>query len=217
MQLSSVNIGHKRTQPKGPELEITGIYKEPVEGRVTVTTLGLVEDFIADARNHGGPDQAVYLYGSADYDWWAGQLGRALDPGTFGENLTVTGLESARLSIGDRLQIGETVLEVSAGRIPCSTLSRRMRDVKFAATFRDAERPGVYCRVINPGTAGTGDEVRVLPFAGESVTVLEMFRDHYRREKNEGDLIRILQAPISIRARHALQAQLDELRATPHP
>jgi MOSC domain-containing protein YiiM len=182
-----------------------------VGGPVSITTLGLVDDFIGDARNHGGPDQAVYIYGSTDYDWWAGELGHPVEPGTFGDNLTIAGLESARLSIGDRLHVGQTTLEVSAARIPCSTLSRRMGDFKFAAAFRTAERPGLYCRVIAPGSVGAGDGVRLEAYAGEPVTVLEMFREHYRRNKDETDLRRLLRAPISARARHSLQLELDQL------
>ncbi|HET6845836.1 MAG TPA: MOSC domain-containing protein, partial [Anaerolineales bacterium] len=84
MKLASVNIGRRQTQPRGPDLEITGIYKRPAEGAIAVTKSGVVGDFIGDARNHGGPDQAVYVYGMTDYDWWSGELGRTLDPGTFG-------------------------------------------------------------------------------------------------------------------------------------
>jgi MOSC domain-containing protein YiiM len=215
VRLSSVNIGHRRTQPRGAELEITGIYKRPTDGPLAITTLGLVDDFIGDARNHGGADQAVYIYGSADYDWWARELGHPIEPGTFGDNLTIDGLESALLNVGDRLHLGETILEVTAARIPCSTLSRRMGDSKFAAAFRNAERPGLYCRVISPGSIANGDPVRLEPYAGESVSVLEMFRQHYHRNKSELDLRRLLRAPISTRARRSLQAELDQLLAAP--
>jgi MOSC domain-containing protein YiiM len=215
VQLLSINVGSKRTQPKGAELEITGIYKHRVEGPVPITALGLPGDFIGDARNHGGPDQAVYVYGTVDYEWWTGETGRRLAPGAFGENLTIDGLESAQLCIGDRLQIGDAILEVTAARIPCSTLSRRMADARFAAAFRSAERPGVYCRVITPGNVQAAEEVRLERFSGDSITVLEMFREHYRRDKDEVALRRLLSAPISIRARRSLQADLERLLSNP--
>src|SRR5512133_2905007 len=114
MRVLSVNIGQKRTQPKRDSLEITGIYKEPVSGPVTVQTLGLQDDFIGDHKHHGGPDQAVYIYGDPDYKWWSAELGRNLQPGTFGENITLSDFVSASYYIGDRLHIGSVILEFTA-------------------------------------------------------------------------------------------------------
>src|SRR5512140_333389 len=128
MHVLSVNIGEKRTQPKGDGLEITGIFKVPTDAEVQVSALGIPSDVIWDQKNHGGPDQAIYIYGAPDYAWWSAELGRQLEPGTFGENLTLSEFESARYNIGDRLHIGSVILEFSAPRIPCSTLARRMRD-----------------------------------------------------------------------------------------
>lgn len=142
MKILSVNIGERRTQPKGDGFETTGIFKIPTRERVHIGTLGLPGDVICDVKDHGGPDQAVYLYGAPDYAWWSEQLGRQLEPGTFGENLTLSDFESARYNIGDRLQMGTLVLEFTAPRIPCSTLARRMGDSEFIKKYRAAERPG---------------------------------------------------------------------------
>ncbi len=209
MHILSVNIGRERTQPKGDALETTGIYKMPVSGPVQVSRLGLPGDFICDEKNHGGPDQAVYLYGAPDYEWWSWQLGRQLEPGTFGENLTLSDFESARYNIGDRLQVGSVLLEFTAPRIPCSTLARRMRDPSFVKKYRQAERPGMYCRVIQEGTLQAGDEATLIPYSGATVPALDLFREHQSREKHADVLLRILDAPIAIRAR--LDAE-DDLR-----
>ena len=103
MHILSINIGSVRTIHNAKAPGQTGIYKLPVAGPVQVTADGLADDAIVDTRNHGGPDQAVYVYGGADYAWWSAELGRELAPGTFGENLTISDLESAPLAIGDRL------------------------------------------------------------------------------------------------------------------
>ena len=103
MHILSINIGSVRTIHNAKAPGQTGIYKLPVAGPVQVTADGLADDTIVDTRNHGGPDQAVYVYGGADYAWWAAELGRELAPGMFGENLTISDLESAPLAIGDRL------------------------------------------------------------------------------------------------------------------
>jgi MOSC domain-containing protein YiiM len=184
MELTSVNIGLRRTQPKGDQLETTGIYKIPADGPVEIRTLGIAGDFIGDTEDHGGPDQAIYVYGGRDYAWWAEQLARRLEPGTFGENLTISDLQSAERRVGDRLRIGTAVLEVTAPRIPCSTLARRMGDPMFVKKYARAERPGLYCRVIKEGTVRAGDQVEVGAAAPESIGILELFREHYVRGKD---------------------------------
>jgi len=211
MQLISVNIGQKRTQPKGNELETTGIYKLPAREAVEIKALGIQTDVICDKKNHGGPDQAIYIYGSADYDWWSKELGRSLEPGTFGDNLTISDLESASFNIGDRLQVGSTILEVTAPRIPCGTLARRMGDSHFVKQYRHAERPGLYCRVIREGSVQAGDEVNVERYTGETVSILQIFRDHYEADKSEETLRRTLRAPIAIRVRSEAEEDLQKL------
>lgn len=211
MRLLSVNIGERRTQPKGSELEITGIYKQPARGPIPLTNLGLEGDFIADERNHGGPDQAVFVYGAADYAWWSEQLRRDLEVGTFGENLTMSELESAEFQIGDRLHLGSAVLEITAPRTPCSTLARRMGDPMFVKKYRRAERPGLYCRVIRQGVVQAGDQIEIERWGGEGVKAIEVFREHYALEKNEATLRRFLRAPIAIRDRADVEKRLRQI------
>src|SRR3989304_5273608 len=114
MQLIIINIGQKRAIENARKSGFTGIYKLPVITPVQVTENGLAEDVICDTKNHGGPDQAVYIYSQTDYQWWSKELGQQLPPGTFRENLTISELESASCSVGDRLHVGEVILEVTA-------------------------------------------------------------------------------------------------------
>lgn len=201
-RIESVNIGRERTIPGHAKMGGTGIFKEPVAGATFVATLGILGDCVADARHHGGPDQALYVYFSEDYAWWSAKLGRALAPGTFGDNLTISGLSSADMAIGDRLVAGKAVLEITAPRIPCHTLAARMADPGFAKAYRDAERPGVYCRVIAEGELAAGEEVIHQRYAGERIGVVEMFRDWFRRKQlSPAELRKTLAAPIAARAR----------------
>ena len=210
MQLISVNIGQKRNLQNGSKLETTGIFKFSTNGHVRVTKLGLNDDVICDTKNHGGPDQAVYVYGGADYEWWSKELGRELSPGTFGENLTISGLESSGFRIGDHLNIGSIILEVSSPRFPCSTLAARMGDPKFIQHYRQAERPGLYCRVIQPGTIQVGEDVKIEEYINESISLLEVFRCHYEKDKSEDSIWRQLKAPIAIRTRISLEKELHK-------
>ena len=210
MKLANINIGQERTQQNGNKLETTGIYKLPTPEPVHISSLGIKEDFIASKKHHGGPDQAIYVYGTTDYDWWSTELSRDLYPGTFGENLDITELESSQFNIGDRLLIGSVILEISAPRIPCGTLAARMEDPQFVKRFRHAERPGFYCRVIQEGTIEMGNDVKIERYEKETVSVIQIFRDYYDKDKSEETIRKQLNAPIAIRLRTALEEDLQK-------
>ncbi len=207
MKLLSINIGQARPDPRNPS-KTSGIYKEPVAGTVTISASGLENDVIVSTKYHGGPDQAVYVYTLEDYAWWRAQLGRDLPPGTFGENLTLDGFSSADLTIGDKLTVGAVTLQVTAPRIPCETFAARMGDPAFVKKFRHGERPGAYCRVLQPGQIQAGDPARLEPFPGASVGLLEIYRDYYEPQKNTAAIQRILAAPIASRIRQKKEEQL---------
>jgi MOSC domain-containing protein YiiM len=153
--LLSVNIG--RPEPIASKSGMTGIFKRSAKGPVAIGRLGLEGDTIMDRKHHGGPDQAVYIYFADDYDWWNGELAAEMVPGTFGENLTIAGVEGRNVSVGDRFAIGKVLLEVTAHRTPCATLAARMGDPRFLKRFHRARRPGGYCRVLQAGSVTAGD------------------------------------------------------------
>jgi MOSC domain-containing protein YiiM len=120
-------------------------------------------------------------------------------------------MESARFRIGDRLIMGTVILEVTSPRIPCNTLATRMGDSLFVKKFRLAERPGLYCRVIQEGWVRNSDSVSLEPYPGETVSVIEMFRDFYKPNMTEAAIRRYLAAPISARSRADMEEQLHKL------
>ena len=209
MNLISVNLGQERILQRKDRTERTGIFKFPTDESVRVTRLGLEGDIIVSKKHHGGPDQAVYVYGLDDYEWWSKELGKDIAPGAFGENLTISELESAQFNIGDYLHINEVTLQVTAPRIPCGTFATRMGDPQWVKRFRHAERPGLYCRVIQEGSVMAGDVVSIERYTSDTVSISEMFRDFYERNKNEETLHRHLNAPIAIRARRDLEKELQ--------
>ena len=211
MRLISVNVGREEPIQGAKSSGKTGIFKRPVLTPVEVTAGGLAGDAISDTENHGGADQAVYLFGKPDYEWWSEELGYELSPGAFGENLTISDLESAEAYIGDRFSVGSVVLEVTAPRIPCVTLAVRMGDPAFLKRFRRAERPGLYCRVIRAGGVRVGDRVGPEPYRGERVPVLEVFRTFFEPDPGEAILRRHLAAPIAVRAREMNERQLAQV------
>ena len=184
MKLLSVNVGQPRPNP-WKTVKLTGIDKRPVDGPVMVTRprakgmgmVGLAGDRVYDVRNHGGPDQAVYAYAREDLDFWAGELGRPLPDGVFGENLTTSGLDVNGALIGERWRVGpDLILEASAPRIPCGTFQGWLAEAGWIKRFTLAARPGAYLRVIEPGEIRAGDPVEIVRRPGHDVTVELMFR-----------------------------------------
>jgi len=213
MQLISINLGEERTLQRNDHVEQTGIFKSPTDKPVQVKKLGMEGDVIVSKKHHGGPDQAVYIYGMADYGWWEKEVGKALAPGTFGENLNISELESAQFDIGDYLHIGDVTLQVTAPRIPCGTFAARMEDPQWVKKFRHAERPGLYCRVLQEGLVKAGDPVFIKKYSEETISILQVFRDYYDRNKSEETIRRHLNAPVAIRVRENLEKELQNLKA----
>lgn len=211
MKLLSINLGIKKEIQIGNSTDQTGIYKSPVQGSVQVTKLGLEGDHIENKKHHGGPDQAIYIYGGADYTWWEHELGNEIQPGTFGENLTISDLESGTFNVGDLLHIGGATLEVSMPRIPCATFAARMGDTAWVKKFRQAERPGFYCRVKREGVIQVGDAVALEKFQGETISIQQLYQDYYERNKTVQMLQSHLAAPVSIRWRKRIEDELEKL------
>ena len=167
----SVNVGTVRSVEHRGRTVTTAIFKAPVDRRVTASGVNVDGDDQADRVNHGGPDQALYAYAAEDAGWWSEQLGRPLEPGSFGENLTTRGLDVNGALIGERGRIGNAVFEVSAPRIPCFKLGIRMGDGRFPQRFARAGRPGAYLRIPEPGDIGAGDLITVERRPSHDVTV----------------------------------------------
>jgi len=141
-------------------------------------------------------------------------MARSLAPGTFGENLTISDLASASVAVGDHFSIGSVTLEVTSPRVPCATLSCHMGDSTFLRKFRRAERPGVYCRVLSEGEVRAGDEVRYEPLAGDTLGIMELYRDAFSPAKDAATLRRHLASSLAIRLRLPKEEALAKIKAT---
>lgn len=177
MKLISVNVGRPRLVNWNGQQVSTGIYKNPVEGRVMLRTLNLDGDRQADLTVHGGITKAVYGYPVEHYEYWREQLpGVELPWGMFGENLTVEGLDEATLHIGARLRIGQAEVTVTEPRMPCYKLGIKFGSQDIVRKFRDSGRNGFYFSVQREGEVGAGDEIELLGEALENVTVADVIR-----------------------------------------
>jgi len=180
----SVNVGRPREfEYKGRPAK-SAIWKLPIAGRVQAKGVNLEGDEQADRKAHGGPDKAVYAYAIEDTRWWEWNLGRLLQYGEFGENLTTQGIAVNDALVGERWAIGTAVFEVSEPRLPCWRLGVRMNDQMFVRRFSEALRPGTYLRIIGAGDLSAGDEIRVIHRPDHDLTVQDVFRI-YTRDRDE--------------------------------
>jgi len=168
--VESLNVGLPRSVEVNSHTVLTAIWKNPVEGRLPLRGVNLEGDGQADRNSHGGPDKAVYAYGAEEAETWASEMGVELGPGAFGENLTVRGLGVSEAVIGERWEVGSTLLEVAQPRLPCFKLGIRMGDPGFLKRFAHANRPGAYFRVLREGDVGAGDSITVISRPAHGIT-----------------------------------------------
>ena len=160
MKLLSVNVSLPKEVVHNGKTVMTGIYKEPVGGRVMVRTLKIDGDGQANLTAHGGIHKAVYAYCFENYAYWESELGRDdFGFGQFGENLTTEGITDDEVHIGDVFRIGGALLEVTQPRNPCAKIVAKMGVKDFAKRFIDSGRCGFYLRVLEEGEIGAGDRI----------------------------------------------------------
>ena len=189
-RLLAVNVGAPRKIEWLGRQETTSIWKSSVEGRVAVFGVNVAGDDQADREVHGGPDKAVYAYAREDTAWWERELGRELEHGNFGENLTVSGVDVTGAVVGELWEVGSAVLEVAQPRIPCWKLGARMEDASFPVHFAAAGRPGAYLRIVEEGEIGAGDEILVAERPGHGLTVGDVARIYHQERSRAALLLR---------------------------
>ena len=176
MTLLSVNVARPATLKSRGRVFETGIFKEPVAGSRAVHRLGLAGDRQFNRKYHGGPRKAVYLYPHEHYAFWQERFpGRELPPGSFGENLTTTGLLETTVHEGDRLRIGTAMFEVTEPRMPCSTLALKFERPDMVRLFTASRMSGFYLAVVEEGAVEAGLSIEVLPGPIRGASIDETF------------------------------------------
>ncbi len=195
MKLVSVNTGLPREVIWHGRSVTTGIYKEPVEGRVRLGKLNLDGDRQADLTVHGGKYKAVYCYPISHYEYWKRELpGRQLPMGIFGENFTIDGVMEDSVHVGDRFSVGSADVIVTQPRLPCYKLGVRLQSDDMVKRFLASGRTGFYFAVTQEGEVGAGDEVKVISREPNSVPVSEITRLYIAKRYAEDDVASVERA-----------------------
>ena len=199
MKLVSLNVGLPREVLWHGRIVTTGIYKQPVDGRIALRKLNLDGDRQADLTVHGGEFKAVYCYPFEHYDYWKRELPRvALPMGLFGENFTAEGLLDRSVHLGDRFSVGSAEVIVTQPRLPCYKLGIKFESDDMVRRFLASGRMGFYFAVTREGEVGAGDEIRVIARDANAVPVTEITRLYIAKGYDAQDvasLQRALQVP----------------------
>lgn len=213
MKILSVNVGLPREVDWKGRVVTTGIFKEPVEGRVMMRTLNLDGDGQADLSVHGGPTKAVYLYPIEHYVYWRTEFPEMdFPPGMFGENLTTEGLFEDAVNVGDRFRVGTAEVMVTEPRIPCYKLGVKFGRDDIVKRFLASHRSGFYCAVLREGEVGAGDTIELTRRDVNNITVTDITRLYV----DDKDNLEMLQRAIQVDAlpegwRSQFQSQIDKL------
>jgi MOSC domain-containing protein YiiM len=173
----------------------TGIFKQPVKGRVALRKLNLDGDGQADLSVHGGEYKAVYCYPIAHYDYWKKELaGRELPMGMFGENFTTDGLSEDTAHLGDRFSVGSAEVVVTQPRLPCYKLGLRFQSDDMVRRFLASGRTGFYFAVTREGEVGAGDEIKAVSRDDNAVPVSEITRLYIAKRYADDDVASVRRA-----------------------
>jgi MOSC domain-containing protein YiiM len=185
MHIISVNVGLPREVDWKGKRVSTGIFKEPVAGRVVARRLNLDGDRQADLTVHGGEEKAVYVYPAEHYDYWRQELPTtALPWGVFGENLTTSGLLEEAVNVGDQFRVGTALLQATQPRLPCYKLGLKFGREDMVRRFLTGGRYGWYVAVVEEGEVGAGDTIERVHRDPHNLTVADIARLYLHERDN---------------------------------
>jgi len=203
MKLVSLNVGLPREVTWHGMTVSTGIFKQPVNGRVALRQLNLDGDRQADLSVHGGKYKAVYCYPLQHYEYWKKELpGHELPLGVFGENFTMDfgpkdvpprsndpASPEDTIHIGDRFSVGSAEVVVTQPRLPCYKLGIRFQMDDMVKRFLASGRSGFYLAVTREGEVEVGDEMTPLSQDPNAVPVSAITKLYIAKSYSAEDLI----------------------------
>lgn len=188
----AIGMPEKLSYGEGKEM-LTAICKKPVK-QAFLTKAGFEGDGVADTKHHGGPDRAVCIYPYEHYARWEQEFGIGLPPAAFGENLTLTNMLEENIHIGDVMRIGEAVVQVTQGRVPCNTIDRRLEMAPFLKAMVKTGYTGYLCRVLEEGMVASGDQAELIERDPKGVSVLYANNVNFHQPKNAEAIQQVLEA-----------------------
>ncbi|MBD7983240.1 MOSC domain-containing protein [Sporosarcina sp. Sa2YVA2] len=210
--IKTFSIGQPKKMVYGNEKEmISAIGKEKVK-EAFLTKEGFKGDGVADLRFHGGPDRAVSIYPYEHYAYWKKEFHAKLADSTFGENITAGNMLEKDVHIGDIFQLGDAIIQVTQGRVPCSTISKRTNLPGLMKRMVETGYTGYLCRVLEEGMVRDDSTLQLIEKHPQAISVLYGNEVYFHRPKDVEGLRLLLSLPeLADEWKEMLQKRIDKL------
>lgn len=178
-RLVSLNVGEPVPIAHGSKEVISGIFKRSSTLAHAISLTGVQGDGQGDTIHHGGVDKAACVYLERQYAYWEDLYGRPFEYGAFGENFTLSDWTEDDICIGDIIEAGDVVFQVSQPRQPCFKLGIRHQMPELPELVRNQGNTGFYFRVLQEGTMQVGTIFTITKKHAARKTIAEANRVMY--------------------------------------
>ena len=190
-KIINLAIGKPKEYNWNNRKEVSAIGKSAVQA-FKVERFGIVDDDVANHKFHGGPDRVVCMYPFEHYSYWEEEFQRKLSLPAFGENITATGMTEEQVCIGDIYKIGDTILQVTQGRVPCVTISNYNEEKGFLKKVIDTTLTGYFFRVLEEGTIMLDSEITLLEKHEKEISVSFATQILFHQKQDKASIEKIL-------------------------
>lgn len=214
-KIHNLSVGMPKTLKYGNGKEMQSAIEKQAVGRVFLAKEGFHGDQVADLKHHGGPERAVCFYPVEHYALWEQEFQKPLPPATFGENLTVSGMLEQDVYIGDIFRVGEAIIQVTQGRVPCQTIDRRLEMTPLMKRMVKTGFTGYLCRVIEEGEIRADSDIELIESHPEQISVLYTNEVNFHRAKDIEAMTKILKVDaLAEEWRKHFEKRLEKLTAS---
>ncbi len=112
---------------------------------------------VGDAHSNSQTHRQVSLLAQESIDKMK-DMGLDVHPGDFAENITTSGIELVTIPIGTRIQVGDSIMEITQIGKECHNHCA----IYLQAGDCIMPREGIFARAITGGKVKTGDKVKIL-------------------------------------------------------
>ena len=194
-KIKSLNVALPQIVKEEEGTLTTGFLKHPANDAVYLSKVNFDGDGQADLEHHGGPDKAVCVYPYEHYSYWSKHYNHEFTVPSFGENITIEGLNEKNAGIGDIFKLGEAVVQVTQPRQPCYKIAKVHGFPDMPAKIVETGFSGFYLRVLEEGKVSPEDSLELIEKCNQDITISFVNQIKYHDQANLEAMQQIIETP----------------------